>query len=253
MADRAFVHARRVDPVLGTALVAARTRLSSLRDCHERPRSIARRLRRDPRPRRHVVTPGCPSPLYIRMDGLSDVDALRRSRTDPDAICELYDRYHAPLLRALLRRGHDRELAFEILQETFARALEHGHRVRLAPDGTAWPWLWSVARNLMTDALRRGVVDARARDRLGYATVPYDADALDELLDRIAGGELAEKLGRAVDDLPAQQQEALAGRVERGLTYRELSEATGASEQVLRARVARGLRTLRLRLVGEKS
>jgi RNA polymerase sigma factor (sigma-70 family) len=187
------------------------------------------------------------------MDGLSDADALRRSRTHPEAICELYDRYHGPLLGALIRHGQDREFAFEIMQETFVRALEHGHRVRLAPDGTAWPWLWSVARNLMTDALRRGVVDARARDRLGYATVPYNSDALDELLDRIAAGELTDALGRAVDGLPTKQQEALAGRVEHGLTYRELSAATGASEQVLRARVARGLRTLRLRLAGGKS
>ena len=184
---------------------------------------------------------------------MSDADALRRSRIQPNAIRALYDRYHGLLLGALIRHGLDREVAFEIMQETFVRALEHGHRVRLAPDGTAWPWLWSVARNLMRDALRRGVVDARARERLGYSTIPYDADALDELLDRIAAGELADALGRTVDRLPPQQQEALAGRVERGLTYRELSEATGASEQVLRARVARGLRTLRLRLVGGKS
>lgn len=187
------------------------------------------------------------------MARVTDADALRRSRTDPEAICALYDRYHAMLLGALVRRGRDRELAFEVMQETFARALEQGFRVRLQPDGSAWPWLWSVARNLLTDTLRRGAVDARARERLGYSTIPYDADALDDLLDRIAAGELADALRSAVDGLPPEQQEALAGRVEEGLTYRQLSQATGTSEQLLRARVARGLRTLRLRLVGGKS
>jgi RNA polymerase sigma factor (sigma-70 family) len=187
------------------------------------------------------------------MGGLSDADALRHSRTHPDAICELYDRYHAMLLGALVRHGRDRELAFEIVQETFARALESGYCVRLAPDGTAWPWLWSVARNLLTDALRRAKVDARARERLGYSTMPYNGDALDDVLDRLAAEGLADTLQRAVDGLPPEQQEALAGRVGRGLTYRELSEAAGASDQVLRARVVRGLRTLRLRLVGGRS
>ena len=183
----------------------------------------------------------------------SDAEALRRSRTDPDAICLLYDRYHALLLAALLRRVRDRELAFEIMQETFARALERGHRIRLGANGTAWPWLWSVARNLITDALRRGAIEARARDRLGYSTILYSADALDELLDRLAAGELADALDRAMNELSAEQQEAVVGRVARGLTYPELSQATGASEQALRARVSRGLRMLRLRLVGGKS
>jgi RNA polymerase sigma-70 factor, ECF subfamily len=187
------------------------------------------------------------------MSGLSDADALRRSRIDPEAICALYDRYHALLLAALLRRVRDRELAFEIMQETFARALERGHRVRLGANGTAWPWLWSVARNLATDALRRGAVENRARDRLSYSTISYSADALDELLDRIAAGELSDALDRAMNELSSEQQEAVAGRVGRGLTYRELAEATGASEPVLRARVARGLRMLRLRLVGGRS
>ena len=43
------------------------------------------------------------------MSELSDADLLRRSRSDPDAICVLYDRHCESLLAALLRRGNDRE------------------------------------------------------------------------------------------------------------------------------------------------
>lgn len=185
------------------------------------------------------------------MGELSDAEALRRIRSDPEAICVLYDRHVGQLVAALARRSGDRELAFEIVQETFARTLERGHGVRLARDASAWPWLWAVACNLLTDHRRRGAVDSRARTRLGIQTVRYDADdALDELVDRLDAEQLAGPLQRAVDGLPRDQREALAGRLAFDLSYRELAGATGASEQVLRARVARGLRSLRIRLTG---
>src|SRR5919197_5408803 len=124
---------------------------------------------------------------------MDDAEALRRIRTDPDAVCVLYDRHVGPLVAGLARRTGDRELAFEIAQETFARALERGHRVRLEQGTSAWPWLWSVARNLLADHHRRGAVDARARTRLGMATVPY-GEEIDELLERLEAERLAGRI-----------------------------------------------------------
>ena len=72
-------------------------------------------------------------------DELSDAEALRRLRTDPDAICVLYDRYVMRLVGGLARSGVDRELAWDVTQETFARLLEKGHRVRIPADGTLAP------------------------------------------------------------------------------------------------------------------
>jgi DNA-directed RNA polymerase specialized sigma24 family protein len=109
---------------------------------------------------------------------LSDAEALRRSRRDPEAICALYDR-HLPRLVAALGRMGDRELAFDIAQETFAVALERGHEVKLPPEGSAWPWLWTVARNRLRDYQRRDAVDRRAWRRLGIRTVTYDASAVE--------------------------------------------------------------------------
>jgi RNA polymerase sigma-70 factor (ECF subfamily) len=183
---------------------------------------------------------------------MDDAEALRRIRTDPEAVCVLYDRHLGPLVSALSRRCGDRELAFEVAQETFARTLERGHRVRVPHGGSAWPWLWSVARNLLADHRRRGTVDARARLRLGIATVPY-GDDIDDLVERLDAEQLAGRLDHAVAALPHEQQQALAGRVGLALSYRELAAATGASEQLLRARVARGLRTLRIRLSGGRA
>lgn len=189
----------------------------------------------------------------VNVEGnLSDERALSRLRRDPEAICALYDRHAARLVADLALRIGDKEVALELTQETFARALEHGHRVRLARDGSAWPWLWTIARNLAADWRRRGAVDSSARARLGIVSRTFDTDSIEELVDRIDAAVLARPLMTALGTLPAAQREAVAGRVNDGMSYEELAAAHGTSEQVIRARVSRGLRAMRLRLSGEK-
>jgi RNA polymerase sigma factor (sigma-70 family) len=181
---------------------------------------------------------------------LSDAEALRRSRRDPDAICVLYDRYLPRLLAVLVRAGGNREVAFDLAQETFARTLERGYRVKVPPGGSAWPWLFAVARNLLRDWQRRQLIDAAALRRLGIHSAAYDPHVVDELIARVDTNELAEALGEALDDLPLEQRQAVVGKVALDLGYDTLAQRSGASEQAVRARVSRGLRALRFRLSG---
>jgi RNA polymerase sigma-70 factor (ECF subfamily) len=180
----------------------------------------------------------------------SDAEALRRLRRDPEAIVTLYDRYVARLVAALASEGGDRQLALDLAQETFARALETGHRVRIAYDGSAWPWLWTVGRNLLRDSQRRNVVERSARRRLRIVTVTYDEQTVDELISRVDAEELSRDVRAALAELSQDQRQAVLRRVLVGDDYDGLSALTGASEQALRARVSRGLRALRLRLSG---
>jgi hypothetical protein len=46
----------------------------------------------------------------MRIAPISDARALRRLRTDPDAICVLYDRHVAHLVADLARVSRDREI-----------------------------------------------------------------------------------------------------------------------------------------------
>lgn len=183
------------------------------------------------------------------MGGLSDAEALRRLRRDPDAIVALYDRHVARLVAALAAASGDRELAFDLAQETFAGLLECGHRLRVPADGSAWPWLWTAARNLLRDRQRRDAVDRSARRRLGIATISYDEEAVDDLIRRLDAEGLHQALGEALDELPAEQRDAVVGRVVLGRDYRLLAGAS-TKEAAVRARVSRGLRALHTRLSG---
>ena len=85
---------------------------------------------------------------------------------------------------------------------------------------------------------------------MGVNSGDYDAAAVDELIARVDAEDLREPLALALGELPADQRGAVIGRVGLGLGYERLAEASGTTEEALRARVSRGLRALRIRLSG---
>ena len=69
-------------------------------------------------------------------------------------IGELFQLYHASLVRMIYRRTGDRDRAEDLAQETFARAVE-------APPTNPRPWLFAVALNLVREDGRRSVRQGR--------------------------------------------------------------------------------------------
>jgi RNA polymerase sigma factor (sigma-70 family) len=87
---------------------------------------------------------------------------------------------HRAFLRFLERRVGDRQLAEDILQDAFAKVVDHPE---LAPDDEAIvPWFYRTLRNAATDQFRRrGAADralaAFARELETSATPPADLNA----------------------------------------------------------------------------
>jgi DNA-directed RNA polymerase specialized sigma24 family protein len=67
--------------------------------------------------------------------------------------------------------------------------------------------------DLLRDVQRRAVADRSARRRLGIAMVAYDDQAIDDLIARVDAEELRSVLGHALEELPAEQRDAVVGRV----------------------------------------
>jgi DNA-directed RNA polymerase specialized sigma24 family protein len=102
----------------------------------------------------------------------------------PDAFAVFLRRHVAALLEHFASRTHDPGLAADLCAETFATALDEAHRFDPAR-GPAVDWLDGIARRLLDEAERRGVVKGRARRRLGLAALePGDGfvEALEEEL-----------------------------------------------------------------------
>jgi RNA polymerase sigma factor (sigma-70 family) len=177
------------------------------------------------------------------MTDSTDAELLARCRRDPEAFAVLYDRHARMLLGWVASRCRDRETALDIVQETFARALRDAHRFRRRGDGSALPWLRTIALNLVRDWQRRGVVEDRARRQLG---IPAGEAAEEGVAARSA-------LRAALDQLPAEQRAAVEARVVLDADYEEIAALNGISRATARARVSRGLRSLRAILTKEEA
>jgi RNA polymerase sigma-70 factor (ECF subfamily) len=169
----------------------------------------------------------------------TDEELLTATPRDPQAFGELYARYERPVLRFMLSRTRDAELAADLAAETFAAALLSARRYR--GDGPAGAWLWGVARRVLAGSLRRRRVEDAARRRLRMPRLVLD----DATLDAIRGLEAELTAEALLAELPSQQADAIRLHVLEDLGYPEVASSLGCSEQVVRQRVSRGLRALR--------
>lgn len=173
---------------------------------------------------------------------------LVRSKKDPDAFAAFYDAYWERVLVYFTRRVLDADVAFDLLSETFAKALERRRQFRGASAEEEQGWLFSIARTELWHYWRDGRVERSALARLGVPA-PGLSDPEIERVEDVAGlREVAEPLADAMASLPEEQRRAVELRVIEECGYADVAVKLGVSEQTARARVSRGLWALAHRL-----
>jgi RNA polymerase sigma-70 factor (ECF subfamily) len=150
-------------------------------------------------------------------------------------IDRLFNTYHQPLVRYLVRRLGDRDWAEEIAQETFVRALRQEKIV------SERAWLFAVATNLVRDEARK---DARRRRHMELLREQAKAEeAVDPEPLTIERGQEAAIARKALDMLTERDREALLMR-EEGLDYTEIAAALELSFASVGTTLARARRRL---------
>lgn len=182
-----------------------------------------------------------------RLHRLSDAALLDRTARDSQAFTTFYRRHERLILRYLLGRGCDSELAADLMAETFAHALEAADRFDpdLAGGEEAVAWLLAIARNALRTSVRDGAVAEAARRLLELEPVALD-DADIERIASLGAGDSA--LERLVSELPPDQRQAVIARILDERDYGDIAAQLGCSQLVVRKRVSRGLSRLRTAL-----
>ncbi|MHB8653969.1 MAG: RNA polymerase sigma factor [Terriglobia bacterium] len=182
----------------------------------------------------------------------SEAQELTRGlrRRDPDLLDRLIEQYHYRLFRYLLSLTGNKEAAEDLFQETWIRVLERGHQYN-----GKWKfgtWLFTIARNLFVDSLRRKNPAATALDdpdedsTLANLTAsdvpsPFDLQTRREESDRVA---------QAVERLSATYREVLVLRFQEDLDLNEIAAVVAAPLSTVKARLYRGMDALREMLEG---
>lgn len=168
------------------------------------------------------ITSHCCASFTCLLRRNTDLTAPGEDRMDPQAVERLY-REHASSIRAfLIGLLRSSELAEEVQQSVFAKALEMGH--------TAQPtkfrgWLFRVANNEAMLLRRRERVNRRAIESVGRRVGTRETEG--SVLERVSSAELSDRVQKALAGIPREQQEVVRLRVYEGLKFAEIAEQTG--------------------------
>ena len=174
--------------------------------------------------------------------------ALRRR--DSEFIGRMVSRYHYRLLRYLVYWTSRRELAEDLVQETWLRVLEHAgqYNGRLRFE----PWLFSIARNLAIDHLRKQQTATAGHRtcREDEAGLNLPAPDFESPFFAAARSEDAKRIAAALGALEPIYREALLLRFQEELSLAEIAQVAGAPISTVSSRIHRGLSMLEASLGG---
>jgi RNA polymerase sigma-70 factor (ECF subfamily) len=147
---------------------------------------------------------------------------------DRSAFAALVERYWDRLYRWLYHLTRDRHAAEDLAQEAFLKAFTGVGRFRAGTNFAAW--LFRIAHNAFADHYR---ATARRRDPLPDDLPATRAGPDEEVQSR----EAIHELGKALNRVPPEFRAALLLRAEQGLSFREIAEVMGLTEETARWRV----------------
>ncbi|HVA72523.1 MAG TPA: sigma-70 family RNA polymerase sigma factor [Candidatus Limnocylindrales bacterium] len=174
-----------------------------------------------------------------------EAEVARLRRGDLDALAEMVTRYQNRLYRYLLRMVRQPAEAEDLFQQTWLRVATQIRR--FDPHRNFEAWLFTLARNLAIDHLRR--VRPESLDERGendYSATPASLRASGPAaLDVVIARERAQQIAEAMDVLPVMYREVLALRFEEEMKIEEIAEVLNAPLSTVKSRLRRGLENLR--------
>lgn len=201
------------------------------------------------------------APASILNVSVSDVEnsdeslMLRFAAGENACFEELVRRYQGPMLSFIGRRIKPRARAEELLQEVFVRVVKS--RQRYTVQSKFRTWLYTIARNICVDEVRRrsrrpqtipnsgpqdhkGDERPRGVDTLKSAAHSPESKAQDQ--------EILARIELALDTLPEEQREVFVLRQIQGLSFAEIAEVVEVSQNTVKSRMRYALEKIRVLL-----
>jgi RNA polymerase sigma-70 factor (ECF subfamily) len=170
------------------------------------------------------------------MDHESELAVVERLRAgDRTAFDAVYDAFNQRLFTFLLRLSRRRDVAEDLLEETWLRLVKHAHR--LGEDTRLGPWLFTVARNLHVSYVRSRLLEDSATG--GLTSFWSSGASPPSPFEATAARELERRIEHALASLPATSREVLLLVGIAGLDHSDAADVCGITPEALRQRLHR--------------
>ena len=194
-------------------------------------------------------------PEGLEWPRLTDQEVVLLARGGREAAYrELVRRYERPVFALLYRMVRDRELAEDLAQETFVKALNAIESYR--PEFKFSSWIFKIANNAAIDHLRRRELDTLSLDGSPHAETPeaMQATALqigarqESPLDAVEARELGGAIEAAIGRLRPEYRSCILLRHVEGRAYEEIAEILDLPLGTVKTYIHRARNELRLAL-----
>jgi len=170
----------------------------------------------------------------------------RAKRGDPTAFAEIYDRYQPAIFRYISCRVSDVAIAEDLTSEVFVHLVE-------SIDGFTYQgrpllaWLYTIARNLVTDHYRSAGRDSTVPLHEGLTDdSPNPGEAAEHALDQ-------QRLSAALAHLTEEQRQVILLKFFEGLDNESIAQILGKSYGAVKSLQHRALEALRRILKSDES
>jgi RNA polymerase sigma factor (sigma-70 family) len=164
----------------------------------------------------------------------------------PAPLAAVLARFERPLVSFAFSQCRDLETARDAVQDTFLRLSQRREGVPAEVETLA-PWLFTVCRNRVTDLQRKNRRLVPMNAALLTATPSPAAGPAESLQDK----EQAERLRQLIAALPEKQREVITLKFTAGLSYQEISAATGLTSSYIGWLIHTAVQSLRTSFAAE--
>lgn len=155
---------------------------------------------------------------------------------------EAFNQYSDAIFKHCYYRVSDREIAKDIVQDTFMKAwdaIRKGEEVR-----NFRPYLYRIANNLIIDQYRKKPVDS-LDEALENNSIDTNKILSEGMIEEIQDDFDVARAREAFTKLPDQYREVLSMRFIDDLSIREIAEMLGESDNAVSVRIHRGIQKLK--------
>ena len=173
---------------------------------------------------------------------------------DNNAFDQLLKRHKARLFNFILSMVKDSDLADDIFQETFVKAIVTIRQGRYNDQGKFIAWIYRIARNLIIDSYRQDKVENQLStdDENGVNLLNRSEFSEGTVEDTPIGMQIEEDLRALVTELPESQRQVVDMRFYQNLSFKEIAALTGVSINTALGRMRYAILNLR-RMARERS
>ena len=181
-----------------------------------------------------------------------DMLVARYSKGDNKAFDELLARYQSKLFNYIYFIVRSQEIAEDIFQETFVKAITTIQQGRYTASGKFGAWLTRIAHNMIIDGFRQERNENTISNDEAEVDLLNDVDLCDDNIEtQMVNEQTLSDVRRLVDALPDNQREVVYMRFYQDLSFKEIAEITGVSINTALGRMRYALLNMR-RIAEEK-